>query len=287
MIQEGRKSHPDPDPEAVNFRGSLSGYEKDCLFYNPDGPYPKFVNAAYLFGLDFDDDGRAAAPVDIDGDGDLDLVLQSLQGLRLVENRMPRRHFARLRLTAAKSHPSALGALVKLTAGGVTQQSFVRMTEGFMSQVPLDLHFGLGDATAVDRIEISWPSGGPPQVLEKLPADRLLEITEGGTPRASELPRWPDATRPKARPAFSFDMTVPKLEGGQSVLATPGRPDILNFWSPTCAPCRKELPALAALAAKHAADAQFAGVSVETADLDSVKATVRDFNLPYPQVLAT
>ena len=197
-----------------------------------------------MFGLDFDDDGRAAAPVDIDGDGDLDLVLLSLQGLRVMENRMPRKHFSRLRLTATTTEPLALGALVTLTAGGVTQQEYVRITDGFMTQVPRELHFGIGNAEKIDRITVRWPCGTV-KVYRDLPADRLLEIREDEeAPKASGLPNWPDATRPKVRAAFSFETALDRLEGGRAPLAAKGKPTVVNFWSPSCAPCKEELPRL-------------------------------------------
>ncbi|KAF0246488.1 MAG: hypothetical protein FD180_669 [Planctomycetota bacterium] len=238
-------------------------------------------------GLDFDDDGRAAAPVDIDGDGDLDLVLLSLQGLRVMENRMPRRHFARLRLTATSTEPLALGALVKLTAGGVTQQEYVRVTDGFMSQVPRELHFGLGNADKIDRVWIRWPGGAAREYLN-LPADRLLEIVENvEAPTDAALPRWPDASRPKVRPAFSFEIELDRLEGGRAPLAAKdGKPAVVNFWSPTCAPCKEELPRLAALAKEFGGKVRFAGVSAEARDLEAVKSTVRTFEITYPQFLA-
>jgi hypothetical protein len=102
------------------FNGSWSGYERDRFFHNPHGHFRAFVDASYVMGLDFADDGRAALPLDVDGDGDLDLVLLSLQGLRLMENRAAPTHFARLRLRAASPPHAALGAMVEVSAGGVT-----------------------------------------------------------------------------------------------------------------------------------------------------------------------
>ena len=136
-------------------RSSLSGYERHHLFYNAKG---KFVQSAYVFGLDYDDDGRSAVAVDIDGDGDLDLVELTAQGLRLIENTSAPRRFARVRLASTRS-PHALGATVALRAGGVTRRDFVKITDGFRSQVPFDLHFGLGETTTIDSLEVRWPSG--------------------------------------------------------------------------------------------------------------------------------
>lgn len=192
-IQEGRSDRTQAfqDPQ---FRGSWSGNERDCLFFNAKGP--KFYDAGHAFALDFPDDGRAVAPVDFDGDGDLDLALMTLQELRLLENRSPPRRFARLRLEATTGDRQAMGTRVRLEAGGIVQQDYVKATTGFATQVPLDLHFGLAAAERIDVLRIRWPDGSE-ESHRDLPVDRLLVIRQKGAPQALELPRWPEATRPR------------------------------------------------------------------------------------------
>ena len=275
--------------ERRDFRGSFSGYERDRLFYNAGGT---LVPSAYAFGLDGDHDGRAAAPVDIDGDGDLDLALLTLQGLRLFENTsdeaMPpeARGYARVRLAATRSAAPALGAVVTLKAGGVTRRDYVRITEGFQTQVPLDLHFGLGGAGRIERLTVDWPSGSR-DVWTDLPVDRLLRVEEGQRDVGVDvLGRWPDGTRPKPVGAPSTAVDAPRLEGGSGPLASAGRPAVVNFWAPWCAPCNVELPQLVELAGRYDGEVDFAGVSVELADLESVRTAVREFDITYPQFLA-
>ena len=275
--------------ERRDFRGSFSGYERDRLFYNAGGT---LVPGGYVFGLDGDHDGRAAAPVDIDGDGDLDLALLALQGLRLFENTSDElapaaaRRFARVRLAATRSAPPALGAVVTLEAGGETRRDYVRITEGFQTQVPLDLHFGLGAAGRVERLTVDWPSGSR-DVWTNLPVDRLLRVEEGRRDVGVEvLGRWPEGTRPRPAGAPSTAIEAPRLEGGAGPLAARGRPAVVNFWAPWCAPCNVELPQLAALAGRYGEEVDFAGVSVELADLESVRATLAEFRITYPQFLA-
>ena len=266
------------------FRGSFSGYERDRLFYNADGG-DRFVPGAYIFGLDGNHDGRAAAPVDVDGDGDLDLALLTLQGLRLLENTSEPAHFARVRLAGAPPRIHALGALVTLTAGGVARRDHVKITEGFQTQVPLDLHFGLGGAARVDALEVQWPSGARERWTD-LPADRLLHVVEGRRAVTAEpLARWPQETRPRPSGAPSATLEAPRLDGGTAPLAG-GRPAVVNFWAPWCAPCNVELPQLVTLAGRFRGAVDFAGVSVERADLESVRAAVHRFDVPYPQFLA-
>ena len=238
-----------------------------------------------MFGLDDDHDGRAAAPVDIDGDGDLDLALLTLRGLKLLENTSAPRRFARVRLAAGGSPANALGAEVVLRAGGVTRRDFVKLTEGFRAQVPLDLHFGLGDSTTVEMLEVRWLSGAT-GVWRDLPVDRLLVVDEtAGTVEAEPLRRWSDGSRPTMTGAPSPAVVAEELDGGRGPLAG-GRPAVINFWAPWCPPCNEELPQLVDLAGRYDGEVDFVGISVELDDLDSVRESIRRFGIPYPQFLA-
>ena len=238
-----------------------------------------------MFGLDDDHDGRAAAPVDIDGDGDLDLALLTLRGLKLLENTSAPRRFARVRLAAGGSPANALGAEVVLRAGGVTRRDFVKLTEGFRAQVPLDLHFGLGDSTTVEMLEVRWPSGAT-GVWRDLAVDRLLVVDEtAGTVEAEPLRRWSDGSRPTMTGAPSPAVVAEELDGGRGPLAG-GRPAVINFWAPWCPPCNEELPQLVDLAGRYDGEVDFVGISVELDDLDSVRESIRRFGIPYPQFLA-
>ena len=222
-------------------------------------------------------------PLDIDGDGDLDLATLGLQGLRLMENRLARegRHFARVRLRGTRSQYHALGANVVLESGGVRQQDYVKATAGFQTQVPLDLHFGLGGAQRIDRIEIRWP-GGATESHRDLPIDRLLVITEGKPPVVRVLPAWP-TDRPRALETYDVFARARRVEGGEAALAERGTPAVVNFWAPWCKPCREELPVLRALHHEFRGKAAFAGVSVETKDEVGVRRAIAQQRPGYPQ----
>jgi tetratricopeptide (TPR) repeat protein len=269
--------------QARNFRGSFSGYERKRLFYNAHG---RLVQSAYVLGLDTDEDGRAVAAVDIDGDGDLDLVLLTAQGLRLFENTSDPRHFSRVRLTAARSQANALGATVELRAGGITRRDFVKITDGFRAQVPFDLHFGLGSTTKIESLEVRWPSGKK-DVWKDLPIDQLLQVREGSPAvKAEALGQWPESTRPRLTTLLPVpSIEAQRLDGGMARVGG-GRPAVINFWAPWCAPCNQELPQLVDLSRRYQGEVDFAGVSVELKNLESVRASIKKFNIPYDQFLA-
>jgi len=62
--------------------------------------------------------------------------------------------------------------------GEMTQIGEVRAGGGYNSSSDTRLHFGLGKATTISKIEVSWPSGLS-QEFKNIPADAIYEITEG------------------------------------------------------------------------------------------------------------
>jgi hypothetical protein len=121
---------------------------------------------------------RAAATADFDGDGRLDLVVNNFNARAyLYRNVSAPRHWCELRLTATKGHRDAIGALVRLTAGGRTQVRQVQAAGGYLSQSSNALHFGLGDATSIEKVEILWP-GGRTETRTDVPVDALTKIVE-------------------------------------------------------------------------------------------------------------
>ncbi len=89
----------------------------------------------------------------------------------------PPGHWILLKLEGRRSNRSAIGARVKLVAAGRAQTGEVRSGGSYLSQNDLRLHFGLGAAAKVERIEILWPSGRK-QTLEDKACDRVLTIRE-------------------------------------------------------------------------------------------------------------
>jgi hypothetical protein len=83
----------------------------------------------------------------------------------------------KLRLQGAPTNRFAIGARVRVTAGGRTQIAEVRAGHSYASTSDPTLHFGLGAAAKVDRIVVRWPQGAvTTQVNVK--ADRELTVTE-------------------------------------------------------------------------------------------------------------
>src|SRR5690349_24132864 len=97
-----------------------------------------------------------------------------------------------LKLEGVQSNRSAIGARVKMTAGSLVQTDEVRSCGSYLSQNDLRLHFGLGAASRVDRVEIEWPSGVH-QVEEGIGADAIVPIRERSGGKQETSIRRPEA----------------------------------------------------------------------------------------------
>ncbi len=122
---------------------------------------------------------RGAAFADYDNDGLVEILVnnQNEPPTLLKQESHPTGHWVILQLTGKKSNRSALGAKVKVTAGGRKQSDEVSSGGSYLSQNDLRLHFGLGVATKIDRLEIEWPSGTR-QALTDVSTDRVVKIEE-------------------------------------------------------------------------------------------------------------
>lgn len=123
---------------------------------------------------------RGLALGDFDNDGAVEIAInnQNEAPSLLKEALNPPGHWVLLQLTGTKSNRSAIGARVKLVAGGHAQYGEVRSGGSYLSQNDLRLHFGLGEAMKIDEIDVSWPSGVK-QIVKDRACDRVLVIREG------------------------------------------------------------------------------------------------------------
>jgi hypothetical protein len=169
---------------------TLSGYQEKRLFHNQEGTL--FTNVAARHGLNSRLDGRGIAVADFDHDGRLDLLVSNADARPLLyRNVQPTgHHWVQFVLQGTRSNRLAIGSRLWVTAGGQTQVGFVNGGNGFASQSSLRVHFGLGQAAQVERLEIAWPSGAR-QTFVNLPPDRTYTIIEGQSAPQPLQPRPP------------------------------------------------------------------------------------------------
>ena len=171
-------------PQADHEPWGTSWKQRPLLFHSVQGklePVPPVENTP-LAKLAL---ARGLAIGDLFNDGHLDAVINNLDSTpSLFRNiNSNKNHWLTLKLIGGPKSPrDAIGTTVYLTAKGVRQRADVLSGGSFASTSDPRVHFGLGPATTIDRIEIHWPDG----VVETIPPpliDAINTVKEGtGTP---------------------------------------------------------------------------------------------------------
>jgi len=140
-----------------------------------------FENVSDRLGPDFQLPrvSRGAAVGDFDNDGDLDIAVNNCgQAPQLLRNDGGNRnHWLEILLIGTKSNRDGVGARVKVTAGELTLHDQRKGGMSYQSGQDPRLHFGLGQQTKIDSIEIIWPSGTVTK-LGNVKADQIIAIKE-------------------------------------------------------------------------------------------------------------
>jgi len=123
---------------------------------------------------------RGAAFADFDNDGFTDLVVANNGDPPTVlhNDGGNGNHFANFRLVGVKSNRDAMGARIRITAGGISQLREIAGGGSYLSQSDLRANFGLGKSETMDLVEITWPSGAK-QAFRNVPANKFYQIREG------------------------------------------------------------------------------------------------------------
>jgi len=174
-----------------------------------------FTNMSKEWGLDIPGFSNGTAYGDLDNDGDLDLVVNNVnQPCFVYQNRSSERsgfHYLKVQLKGDGQNTMGIGSVVKIYNGDQVHKQELIPSRGFQSSVSHILNFGLANVTAVDSVEVIWPSylresTGPVMTdqlitfdikdaeLKKLPGknneirtERFIEIKSSIHPHAENL----------------------------------------------------------------------------------------------------
>jgi hypothetical protein len=168
------------DETVRNIRGNVGYAQPPQLFLNNEKGGFREVASEAGGGFDQPKVGRGLAYADFDRDGDLDLLITTNNGPAYLyrNDQLARNHSIRFRLVGTKSNRDAIGAVVHVSAGGITQSRMVKGGSSYLSQSELALTFGLEKHDRVDKLSIDWPSGRNEE-YKNLSAGRCYECTEG------------------------------------------------------------------------------------------------------------
>jgi enediyne biosynthesis protein E4 len=167
------------DETVRNIRGNV-GYAQPAQLFLNSGKNFRDVAAEIDGGFDQPKVGRGLAYADFDRDGDLDLLLTTNNGPAYLyrNDQLAGNHSIRFRLVGTKSNRDAIGATVRIVAGGLHQQRMVKSGSSYLSQSELPVTFGLEKQDRIELAVITWPSGRIEE-FKNLPARKCYECVEG------------------------------------------------------------------------------------------------------------
>ena len=301
----------------------MSGRERNCCYLNTHSG--QFADISSATGFDFPSDTRGLAAVDWDHDGDLDVWLSNRTSprLRFLRNEYFERldnqsnldgHWVALRLRGISCNRDAIGARVTVHTNDPSLKATrtLRAGEGYLSQTSKWLHFGLGKATAIESVEITWPAGGTERI-QGLALDQRFEIVQGagkatawGRPgRVESIARNTrnEVAEPLVRPiriVAHRRMPIPSLQfhdesaGVEEIRPAKNDLQLVVVWATWCTPCLSELQTLTS----HQKELQEANLSIVTLCIDeetdgagapskSPFETLREIGVDWPGGLAT
>ena len=131
---------------------------------------------------------RGAAFDDLDNDGDLDAVVLNTRDRSTVLRNQRQElgassHWLQVQLRGVTANRDGVGAQVSVICGETRLIDEVHSGRGYQSHFGSRLHFGLGTANRVDRIEVRWIGGGT-DVFQGVSVDRVVTLVQHRTESA-------------------------------------------------------------------------------------------------------
>ena len=123
--------------------------------------------------------GRGAAAADFWNEGRPSILMTVLDGSPVLLRNRSRSggHWLRVKLQGSKSNRDGFGAKVEIKAGKLTQVLEARTNSSFESASDPRLHFGLGEASMAETVNVHWPSGRV-STLQNVRADQEVIVRE-------------------------------------------------------------------------------------------------------------
>ena len=155
--------------------------QKRIVYHNEGNGTFKDVSAQMGPGISQRYSSRGAAFGDFDNDGDIDvLVLNMNDPPSLLRNDGGNQNnWIKIKLIGTRCNRTAIGARARVVTGKHAQIDEVHTGGSVMSQSDLRLHFGVGQAKTIDRIEVKWPTTWKTEEFTDVAVNQILTIKEG------------------------------------------------------------------------------------------------------------
>ncbi|PIB30416.1 hypothetical protein BFP77_04585 [Maribacter sp. 4U21] len=138
----------------------------------------EFEKISDKWGLDFKGFSNGMSYGDLDNDGDLDMVINNIdQSATVYKNETKDSHYLRITLRGPEKNKNGLGAKILIsTNNGEAQKQEMTLTRGFQSSVEPVVHFGLGNALGLEKLQVIWPDGKE-QIINKPVINQKLVVS--------------------------------------------------------------------------------------------------------------
>jgi len=138
----------------------------------------QFNNMSADWGLDDESFSNGSAYADLDNDGDLDLVVNNINAEAFIyrnnSESLQNTNFLRIQLSDTENKP-VFGTRIQLhTSAGIQTQETTNV-RGIYSTSEALVHFGLGNITEVDSIEVLWPNGTT-TIQKNIASNQVLQL---------------------------------------------------------------------------------------------------------------
>jgi hypothetical protein len=160
--------------------GAAAGYRQRKLLYHNRGDGTFDEVAAQVGPVLMEERvSRGSAVGDLDNDGRLDLVVNDLDGSpQVLRNELePVGNWLLAKVRGKGRNTDAIGAVLTLKAGTLTQTRLVQSGTSYLSQDDMRQHFGLGPQKQADSLEVLWPDGTTTK-MENVRANQIVEIRQ-------------------------------------------------------------------------------------------------------------
>ncbi len=151
-----------------------------------------FINATQTAGMDQPSFSNGSAFADLDRDGDLDIIVNNIgEPAFIYRNDIKGNNWIQIDVQQTNGNTDGIGSTADVYTGGMYQFAMMMINKGYYSTSEPILHFGLGAATNIDSIILTWPDGTK-EIMKDVKSNQRLVWSKGvGKPYTAPIASVP------------------------------------------------------------------------------------------------